>query len=93
MQVDVVGRMTLVCVGISYASGRGHGCSVDDAMRREHRPSPESRVGREAPSLSQPARGIRGRYIHEHRGEHWVAHRWHEHDGRYRFENGHWERG
>jgi hypothetical protein len=36
---------------------------------------------------------VRGRYIHGHRGEHWVAHRWHEHDGRYRFENGHWERG
>lgn len=36
---------------------------------------------------------VGGRYMRGHHGEHWVAHSWHEHDGRYRFEDGHWERG
>ena len=36
---------------------------------------------------------INGRYVHERHGEHWVAHRWSEHDGRWRFNDGHWERG
>lgn len=34
-----------------------------------------------------------GRFIHERHGEHWVQHEWVEHDGRYRYHEGHWERG
>ena len=36
---------------------------------------------------------VGGEYIHERHGEHWVPHRWSEHDGRWHFEDGHWERG
>ncbi len=34
-----------------------------------------------------------GQYVEEHPGEHWVHHEWREHDGRWRLEGGHWERG
>ena len=33
----------------------------------------------------------KGYYARAHRGEHWVAHEWVEHDGRYRLNEGHWE--
>ena len=33
-----------------------------------------------------------GRYVQGRRGEHWVPDRWNEHEGRYRFERGHWDR-
>ena len=36
---------------------------------------------------------VRGHYVHERRGERYVAPRWHEDGDRYRFEDGHWERG
>ena len=34
----------------------------------------------------------KGHYIHERHGERWVADQWHEHEGRYRYEPGRWER-
>ena len=34
----------------------------------------------------------KGHYIHERHGERWVADRWSEHEGRYRYEPGRWER-
>jgi len=34
-----------------------------------------------------------GHYIRERHGEHWVHEHWTEHNGRYRFNEGHWERG
>jgi hypothetical protein len=34
----------------------------------------------------------KGHYIHERHGERWVADRWYEHEGRYRYEPGRWER-
>jgi len=36
---------------------------------------------------------VGGRYMHEHRGEHWVPQQWSQHNGRYHFDDGHWERG
>ena len=35
----------------------------------------------------------KGGYMRERRGEHWVPHRWVERDGRYHFNEGHWEHG
>lgn len=35
----------------------------------------------------------KGEYKRERRGEHWVPHAWVEHEGHYRFNEGHWERG
>ena len=35
---------------------------------------------------------IKGEYVPERRGEHWVAHEWREQNGRYRFNEGRWER-
>ena len=34
-----------------------------------------------------------GRFMREHHGEHWVNHEWEEHNGHYRYHEGHWERG
>jgi hypothetical protein len=34
---------------------------------------------------------IKGDYVPERRGEHWVAHEWREQNGRYHFNEGHWE--
>jgi WXXGXW repeat (2 copies) len=36
---------------------------------------------------------VKGDYQPERRGEHWVAHRWTEKDGRYHFDEGRWEKG
>lgn len=33
-----------------------------------------------------------GRWLRERRGHAWVAERWVQHDGRWRFERGHWDR-
>jgi hypothetical protein len=33
-----------------------------------------------------------GRYVRERRGQHWVPDRWAEHEGRYRYEPGRWDR-
>ena len=35
----------------------------------------------------------RGEYLRNRPGEHWVPHAWSEHDGRYHFSGGHWDRG
>lgn len=35
----------------------------------------------------------KGEYVREHRGEHWVPHAWQERNGRYHFNEGHWEHG
>lgn len=35
----------------------------------------------------------KGRYIRNRPGEHWVPHAWTERDGRYHFNEGHWEHG
>jgi len=35
---------------------------------------------------------VKGDYVPERRGEHWVAHEWRENNGRYLFNEGHWER-
>jgi len=35
---------------------------------------------------------IKGEYVPERRGEHWVAHEWRENNGRYVFSEGRWER-
>jgi hypothetical protein len=35
---------------------------------------------------------VSGHYIHERHGHHWVADRWHDHEGRWRYEAGHWDR-
>jgi WXXGXW repeat (2 copies) len=35
---------------------------------------------------------IKGRYIRENRGHHWVADHWESHDGRHHFVPGRWER-
>jgi hypothetical protein len=35
---------------------------------------------------------IKGEYVPERRGEHWVAHEWRENNGRYTFNEGRWER-
>jgi hypothetical protein len=35
---------------------------------------------------------VKGEYVPEHRGEHWVAHEWREQNGRYHFNEGHWDR-
>jgi len=34
----------------------------------------------------------RGEYVEQRHGEHWVPHAWAEHNGHYRFNQGHWER-
>lgn len=34
----------------------------------------------------------RGHYVRERRGYHWTPDRWAEHDGRYRYEPGRWDR-
>ena len=34
---------------------------------------------------------VAGHYIRERHGHHWVADRWNEHDGRWRYERGHWD--
>ena len=33
-----------------------------------------------------------GYWVRERRGYHWRPHRWEEHDGRWRFDRGRWER-
>ena len=33
----------------------------------------------------------KGEYVAERRGEHWVPHKWEERDGRYHFNEGHWD--
>jgi hypothetical protein len=33
---------------------------------------------------------VKGRYIHEHHNAHWVPDQWHNHDGRWSLEHGHW---
>ena len=35
---------------------------------------------------------IKGEYVPERRGEHWVAHEWRESNGRYVFNEGRWEK-
>lgn len=35
----------------------------------------------------------KGEYMAERRGEHWVQHKWSERNGRYHFNEGHWEHG
>jgi hypothetical protein len=35
----------------------------------------------------------KGYFVREHPGEHWVPHHWTEHDGHYRYSDGHWEGG
>jgi hypothetical protein len=35
---------------------------------------------------------VDGRFIRERPGQHWVEDRWVPHEGRYRYEPGHWER-
>jgi hypothetical protein len=35
---------------------------------------------------------IKGEYVPERRGEHWVGHEWREQNGRYHFNEGRWER-
>jgi len=35
---------------------------------------------------------VQGHWIPERRGYAWVPHRWEEHDGRWHFEDGHWQR-
>ena len=35
---------------------------------------------------------VKGEYLPERRGERYVAPEWREHEGRYRFEEGHWDR-
>jgi hypothetical protein len=35
---------------------------------------------------------VDGRWIAERRGYHWAPDRWTEHNGRWRYEEGHWER-
>jgi hypothetical protein len=34
---------------------------------------------------------VEGRWLREHPGHHWVADRWVPHEGRYRYEPGHWD--
>jgi hypothetical protein len=35
---------------------------------------------------------VNGYWVRERRGYHWAPHRWEEHEGRWRFERGRWER-
>lgn len=35
---------------------------------------------------------VKGEYQAQRRGEHWVAHEWRQENGRYRFNEGRWER-
>jgi hypothetical protein len=35
---------------------------------------------------------VKGDYVPARKGEHWVAHEWREQNGRYQFNEGHWER-
>jgi hypothetical protein len=35
---------------------------------------------------------VKGDYVPARRGEHWVGHEWREQNGRYHFNEGHWER-
>ena len=35
---------------------------------------------------------VHGHWIRERRGYAWVPHRWEEHEGRWHFDDGHWER-
>lgn len=35
---------------------------------------------------------VNGRSVPARHGYHWSAHRWEEHEGRWRFEVGHWDR-
>jgi hypothetical protein len=35
---------------------------------------------------------VAGEYLRERPGEHWVPNRWTEHNGRYHFDEGRWER-
>ena len=34
---------------------------------------------------------VNGHYIRERRGHHWVADSWEQHDGRWRYQRGHWD--